>query len=130
MIPLYAAYSNSYTYDEANHCYTRTMPVEGMFGPIPVDCKIEISFENKKLTKIVISGEAEGKAGVTTLTFYDYGSTVITPPEHAFNIDEWEHDETEHWHPCIAEGCKDKSGQESHTYVNGKCECGLEQSAA
>lgn len=131
IIPLCAADSSSYTYDEANHCYTRIMSVEeGILGPIPLDCPIEISFENKKLTKIIISGEAEGRAFTITLTFYDYGSTVITPPEHAFNIDEWEHDETEHWHPCIAEGCKDKAGQESHTYVNGKCKCGLEQSAA
>lgn len=129
IIPMYAAYSSSYIYDEANHCYTCTMPVEGMFGPTQVDCKIEIGFKDKKLTKIVISGETEEQAAVITITFYDYGTTVITPPEHAFNRDKWEHDETEHWHPCIAEGCQDKYGQESHTYVNGKCKCGLEQSA-
>lgn len=127
IIPTYAAYNSSYTYDEENHCYSCTTPVEGMFGPVEVDCKIEVSFEDKKLTKMVISGETEGKAAVITITFYDYGTTVITPPEHAFNRDEWEHDETEHWHPCIAEGCQEKYGQGSHNFLNGKCECGLEQ---
>lgn len=127
IIPTYGAYNSSFTYDEKNHCYSCTTPVEGMFGPVEVDSKIDVSFEDKKLTKIVISGETEGKAAVITITFYDYGTTVITPPEHAFNRDEWEHDETEHWHPCIAEGCQEKYGQGSHSFVNGKCECGLEQ---
>ncbi len=124
-LPLYTEYSSLYTYDETKHCYTRTMPVVGM--PTPVDCQVEISFENKKLTKLVVSSSEDETVGVTTVTFYDYGSTVITPPEHAFNVDEWEHDGTEHWHPCIAEGCKDKSGTKSHEYVDGTCECGARQ---
>lgn len=127
IIPMYASYNSSFTYDEENHCYSCTTPVVGMFGPVEVDCKIDVSFEDKQLTKIVISGETGEQAMVITLTFYDYGTTVITPPEHAFNRDEWAHDETEHWHPCIAEGCQDKSGQGSHNYVNGKCECGAQQ---
>lgn len=124
-LPSYTEYSSSYTYDETKHCYTRTMPVVGM--PAPVDCQVEISFENKKLTKLVVSSTEDETAGVTTVTFYDYGSTAFTPPEHAFNVTEWEYDGAEHWHPCIAEGCKDKSGTKPHEYADGTCECGARQ---
>lgn len=129
-IPLYAAYSSSYTYDESKHCYTGTKLIENAFGPIPTECKIEISFEDKKLTKIVVSGQIQGITKVLIVTLYDYGTTVITTPEHAFDVDELKYDNTEHWNPCIAEGCQDKSGAEQHTYHDGKCECGAEQAAA
>lgn len=44
---------------------------------------------------------------------------------HAYS-EEWEKNETQHWHACLDEGCKETSGLADHTYGDdGNCtECG------
>ena len=34
----------------------------------------------------------------------------VTPPAHKHVYGDWSHDETNHWHACIAEDCPDKTG--------------------
>lgn len=49
-----------------------------------------------------------------------------TPHEHKFSS-AWSYDFLQHWHACEVEGCDEKQGVAGHTFVDGKCECGLEE---
>lgn len=38
---------------------------------------------------------------------------------HHCYVEDWLHDETQHWHVCTVEGCDAKMGVEAHTWDNG-----------
>ena len=57
-----------------------------------------------------------------------------TPPTHEHNWDkeDWNNNDTHHWHECLAEDCDvtenaSKDGYAEHEYVDGVCACGKEE---
>ncbi len=53
--------------------------------------------------------------------------TVATPSSHSFS-NEWSYDDSHHWKVCDDEGCDEISEKASHSFTDGICECGAEES--
>ncbi len=49
------------------------------------------------------------------------------PPPHTHAYTEWQHTETEHWKICPDDGAVDPAGKSAHNFVDGNCECGVQE---
>lgn len=74
---------SDYTYDKENDCYTSNKhPLASEDMPMPDDASllITVKFDNKKLVSFNFTLTAGTQTSTTTITFYNYGTTVINFP--------------------------------------------------
>ena len=90
-------------YDEAEHTWGEWI-AEGTFHERECTVCHRVQHENHDLT--------DGKCDICGYTMHGAKN-------------EWKYDETNHWHGCKFDGCKDKFDENEHDFVNGVCSvCG------
>ena len=109
-------YSEQWSYNDTDHWHACT----------GADCdevtdKAAHTWDNGNITKEPTC-TAKGEKTFTCTVCKATRTEEIATTEHTFS-DEWESDETYHWHKCI--NCDEISGKAEHSYnADGVCECG------
>lgn len=57
-----------------------------------------------------------------------FGMTACSEHTHTAK-QEWNKDETHHWHACTGEGCTEILDKAEHSYTNGFCVCGKQEAS-
>lgn len=113
---------------DANQQYVRVkLPDEG----------VSSSYTSGTITSLTYGENYQWTAGKTyairvssssSKTFLDQFVITKQEEEHVHSTgDTWTTDETGHWKVCT--GCEEKVDYAEHTYTNGVCECGAEETA-
>lgn len=108
-------YSEQWSHNDSEHWHTCT----GADCDEVID-KAAHTWDNGNITKEPTC-TAKGEKTYTCTVCNATKTEEIATTEHTFS-DEWESNETHHWHKCI--NCDEISGKAEHAYTDGVCVCG------